>query len=341
MACPGEGQWAPVRTRVTDNRLVHRVVALVLALLVGASCGSDPSPVPSASPRTGFGLSPQSYEGNDLPDFLTLVRGNADLLMHAGAWSELARPNSPFHVMSALAAQQGLDTVIVLSPSAAGQLLQPLDNATRAGYLDSLRAFLSEFHPDYLGLANEVNILETDDPAAFEQVAGLWAAAVPIVRELSPHTEVFVTFQYEWLLGNRGGWFGGAEVVADWSALDRFPGADMVGFTTYPSLVFDDPEALPADYYTQIAGHTDLPVLFTEIGWTADEGLPLLPGSEQEQVAFIDVLQQQTATLGAEVLVWTFVYGDPIQQPAFRGMTLRRADGSARPVWERWLAIGA
>ena len=112
-----------------------------------------------------------------------------------------------------------------------------------------------------------------------------------------------------------------------------------MGLTTSPSLVFDDPGALPADYYTQIAAHTDLPVILTEVGWTADDTLPLLPGGEEEQVAFIDVLAVQAPLAGVEAMVWTFVFGDQVQQPAFAGMDLRRDDGSPRPAWERWLAI--
>ena len=290
---------------------------------------------------TGFGLSPRTYEGSGLPDYLALVSGNADLLLHAGAWSELAQPGSAFHVLSALAGQQAAQTVIVLSPSSAGSLLQPLDEATRVGFLGSLRAFLAEYQPAYLGLANEVNLLAAADPGAFEQVVALWNDALPIVRELSPTTKVFVTFQYESLLGHRDGWFGEAVTAPDWAPVQRFAGADMVGLTTYPSLVFDEPSALPADYYAQIAQHTDLPVILTEVGWTADETLPLLPGSEAEQVAFIDVLAAQAVAAGVEAMVGTLVCGDQVQQPAFTQMDLRRDDGSPRPAWDRWLALRA
>lgn len=204
-----------------------------------------------------------------------------------------------------------------------------------------MRAYLGEYQPEYLGLGNEVNLLATADPAAFEQVVSLWNEALPVVRELAPETKVFVTFQYEWMLGRRDGWYGGAEVAADWSPLGRFAGADVVGFTTYPSLVFDDPAALPPGYYTQISAHTDLPAILTEVGWSADKALPLLPGSEAEQVAFIDVLAAQAPAAGMEAMVWTFVFGDQVQQQAFAQMDLRRDDGSPRPAWDRWLAIRA
>ena len=325
-ACSGDKGAAPVAT--TAGRP---------STTAAPDTSTTAAPAPYR-PLTGFALSPKSYSGTDLPDFLGLIRGNADVLMHAGGWAELQQPQPAFTVIAGVAGQQGLETLFVLSP--VGQQKGALDDAGRAALVDALRTFLATNHPAYLGLGNEVNKLADDDPAAFEQVVALWAEALPVVRDLSPDTEVFVTFQYEWLLGRRDGWFGGTVVTADWSALDRFPGADAVGFTTYPSLVFDDPVAMPADYYTQIAGHTALPVLFTESGWTADDTLPLLPGSEDEQVAFIDVLAAQATVLRAEVLVWSFVFGDQIPQQPFAGMTLRRADGSARPAWDRWLAIG-
>ncbi|MDO8391600.1 MAG: hypothetical protein Q7V57_14055 [Actinomycetota bacterium] len=326
-------------TACTDEHAAPGATAPTVAGTDAAMVGETTTPTIPApyEPRTGFALSPKSYTGSDLPDFLALIDGNADILMHAGGWTELLQPQPSFTVIDGLAQQQGLDSLFVLNPVVAGAA--PLTDASRGQLVTALREFLTAHQPAYLGLGNEVNKLADDDPAAFEQVVLLWAEALPVVRELSPDTKVFVTFQYEWLLGLRGGWFGGVEVAEDWSSLDRFPGADVVAFTTYPSLVFDDPTTLPADYYTRIAAHTELPVLFTESGWTADDTLPLLPGSEQEQVSFIDVFATQAAELRAEVLVWSFVFGDQIPQQQFVGMTLRRADGSARPSWDRWLAL--
>ena len=58
------------------------------------------------------------------------------------------------------------------------------------------------------------------------------------------------------------------------------------------------------------------------------------------QVALAEAGVPLSSVLRAEVLVWSFVFGDQIPQQQFAGMTLRRPDGSARPAWDRWLAIG-
>lgn len=344
---------------MSDRHLTIRWLITVVSVLalVGAACGADtqpdrpehaPTSTASASPTSpgidlpdrtqfGFGLSPSSYTGTDLPDFLDRIEGNTDVLMHAGDWGEL--DGTVFDVAATLAEQRGLGFVAVVSPSAAGDLIRPLDGATRERYLASLRTFVAEQRPEFLGLANEVNMLATDDPGGFEETVSLWEEALMVVREESPETVVFVTFQLEWLLGLRGGWFGRQVVEPDWDIIDRFMGADAIGFTTYPSLVFDDPADLPPDYYTQIGERTDLPVIFTEIGWTAFGDLPLLSGSEEEQVKFLDVLADQTQNFSVELLVWTFVRADLVSEQPFRGMDLIRSDGTPRPSWQRWLAM--
>ncbi|HNJ98152.1 MAG TPA: hypothetical protein PLV13_08510 [Ilumatobacteraceae bacterium] len=279
-----------------------------------------------APPLVGVGMTPRTYEGTGFPDFLAGIDGQTDLLMHAGGWNEAGTAGSPIDVAATLAEQRGLGAVIVLQPSADASV-------------DALSTFLTAHHPAYLGLGNEVNLLASNDPAAFEALVALWQQALPIVREMSPDTKVFVTFQYEWLLGRRDGWFGGAVAEPQWDLLDRFPGADLVGFTTYPSLVFEQPSDLPADYYAQVAQHTDLPVILTEVGWTADETLPLLPGSAAEQTDFIALLSQQATAARIEAMVWTFVHGDLVVDQQFNGMGLFAPDGTARPAWTAWTGL--
>lgn len=182
--------------------------------------------------QTGFAVSQRSYEGKHFPEFLELVEGNADVLLHAGDWAELASPTSPFQVIAALAALQDQHVAIVLSPSSGPDMLRELTESTKTAYLGTLRAFLETHQPRYLGLANEVNMLAVQDPAGFAAVVELWDAALPIVRQLAPETQAFVTFQYERTVGRHDGWFGGRVVDEDWSVLDRFAGMELAAFTT-------------------------------------------------------------------------------------------------------------
>ena len=141
------------------------VIVLVGLLLVATACSDEAATVAAESPTTltattvpgastvtpdvsgpdiGVALSPKSYTEPDFPDFLALVNGRVDLLMHAGDWAELDSPASPFHVLATLAEQQGAEAVVVLGPSSAEHLIRPLDVATTERYLGSLRAFLTE-----------------------------------------------------------------------------------------------------------------------------------------------------------------------------------------------------
>ncbi len=302
--------------------------------------GAPTTVAPAVAPLVGVGMTPRTWEGSGFPDFLGEIAGRVDLLMHAAPWTELPTAGSSLDVVATVAEQQGMGSVVVLGTGDGGGAALRLDDAGIAALIDGLRNYLGRHHPAYLGLANEVNLIASDDPARFEQVVALWGAALPVVHELSPSTKVLVTFQYEWLLGRRDGWFGGSIGEPQWDLLGRFDGADAVGITTYPSLVLDDPAALAGDYYTQIAAHTDLPVVVTEAGWTADPALPLLPGTDAEEAAFIAVLAAQAGAARVEAMVWTFVHGDQVVQPQFAGMGLYGPDGGARPALAAWLALG-
>ena len=337
---------------------------VLIALLLTASCASggiDTSAVevavatPTSSvatpagevtataswPQRGVAMTPRSYEGSDLPDFLDQVQGHTQVLMHAGDWIDLEKPTSAFHVTSTLAAQRGMDSMIVLSPSNGTRLIRPIDQETTERYLDGLEAFLAQHQPRFLGLGNELNLVASRSIDDFEATIDLFEAAIPIVRANAPDTTVFVTFQYEWMLGKRDGWFGQRADADDtqWHLLDRFGDADAVAFTSYPGLVHDGPADIAPDYYVQIADRVDQPVVLTEVGWTSDGDLGQLAGSEREQVDFANRVLRDAASLQAAAVVWTFVYGTQVEEAAFRGMGLRNEDGTERPVWSTWFGI--
>jgi hypothetical protein len=55
-----------------------------------------------------------------------------------------------------------------------------------------------------------------------------------------------------------GGLYGGANDPSKnlWFLLDKFPGADLIAFNTYPGMIYKTPSEIPADYFTGIKAHT-------------------------------------------------------------------------------------
>lgn len=333
----------------------RRLVALASVLVVVAACRPSPSGAASTGPAgvgpapgtpavlRGVALSPRSYDEADMTTFLSLAEQAGTVLMHAGDWAGLEQEQgNAFSLVETIGPQHGLVPVVVISASSAQALIRPLDGTTRTAYLDALRAFADRFHPPYLGVGNEVNVLATADGAGFDASVSLFAAAAATVGEVSPDTIVFPVFQYEWLVGRHGGIFGGPEQAASqWDLLSRFPAARAVGFTTYPGLVFHHPADVPADYYGAIRDHTNLPVLITETGWPSGTVAPGWDGSEEAEAAWATRLWKLLDPVRPGVVVWPFVFDTQVSTAPFGTMGLRRPDGSARPAWNAFVQGGS
>jgi len=177
--------------------------------------------------------------------------------------------------------------------------------------------------------------------AGVGQVAQLFDETYDAVKAASPKTKVFTVFQLERMKGLHGGLWGGADDLAkdEWALLERFPKADLVGFTTYPGLVFKDPADIPADYYAEARAHTTKPVAFTEVGWPSDAAVRGWESSEEEQARFVGRFFELTRELKPEMVIWPFLYDPAIGQP-FKSMGLRRPDGQPRQAWAAWLKEG-
>jgi hypothetical protein len=287
---------------------------LALAVL-GAACGgstTDPDgttttasggaavstttsqpPVDGAAPLRGFTLSPRSYESEDFVEFLELVATNADMLGWAGDAAALDQEDSPALVVHALADRNGLAPLVVtgVSSTETGLLLRPLDQATFDGYVATAAAYAEEFRPRYFGYGVEIDSLFHAAEQDFDRFVDMFAAVAAAVGEASPETKLIIGFQLERMKGLNGGLFGGGndESAALWDLIDRFPDADVIGFSTYPGLVFEHPDDLPDDYYRSVSERTGgRPVVFTEMGWQAEGEFGPYSGSEEAQARFLE-----------------------------------------------------
>lgn len=331
-------------------RRTRGVIVGVLAVAVASCAGggsksakrsttttTKPSGATASTPR-GIALTPRTYDVAGFTELFELAPKVGKVLAWSGDWAELDAAHGAAATLAAQATSRHLTPVYAVSPfnQSTRSVIRPLDDATTARYRDDAVAFAKRRHPPFLGFGVEVNLMADSIPIDFDRFVTLFAEVAKAVRRVSPHTLVFTSFQLEWMAGDRAGVFGHRNdpSTAQWSLLDRFPDADLIAFTTYPGLVFQRPSDVPADYYAQIAQHTSKRVAFTEIGWPADPALPGWPDTEAAQAEFAGRFLDGVAPLHPAFLVWSFLY--PTGPAPFTSMSLRRSDGSARPVWSTW-----
>jgi len=270
------GRFRPVAAALLVAAVGAVVVLAGAGLAVGGCAGrgtGTPAPAPgpvapapqpgpgSPSLLKGISLSPRSFEPADFTDFFVKAGEAGQIVTWAGDWNELGNlvSGAP-RVLMELAPGYGLLPVIQAQffSQSTGRLLRPLTAKTRKDYNGCAAAFAREFKPPYLGLGIEVNLLHEKAPADFDAFVALFGEVYDAVKAESPETKVFTVFQLERMKGLGGGLFGGENdpAAAQWALLDRFPKLDLVAFTTYPGLIYKSPADIPADYYSDIRGHT-------------------------------------------------------------------------------------
>ncbi|MBI4138914.1 hypothetical protein HY479_02070 [Candidatus Uhrbacteria bacterium] len=317
-------------------------VALAAAalLLFGAGCQTSRAfPTQPTGTLRGVSLSPKSFSPEDFETFFRDASDAGSAVTWAGDWIELAAPTGAPVVVAELAKPKKYTPVIIAQvfDQDTGNLRRPLTPHARKTHVAQAESFAKKYHPPFFGLGIEVNMLAERSPDAFDQFVALFDEAADAIKRASPETRIFPVLQLERLKGLRGGLFGGKndETKNDWALLEKFPKADLIAFTSYPGIIYKDPDDIPDDYYQEIRKRTDRPIAFTELGWSAAASPAGWESSEEEQTRFVSRFRKLTAGFDPQLEIWSFLYDQPLPEP-FTNMGLRRADGSARPALEEW-----
>jgi hypothetical protein len=289
--------------------------------------------------------------------------GELILIQRAPPWEEF-RPGGAISAETLdltreekrLAEENGLGiftAVDPLDPADRGRLASPPDDLADAGFGDSRvrSAFIAyaqylalNLKPRYMALGMEVDLYEAARPDDFDNFVSLYFEAYDAVKDISPETLVFPTFQMEAIqnLLSPPGQAGQPGLPNRWDLVLRFePKVDILAVTTYPSFAFKTPNDIPADYYDQLRRYSDAPIAIAAAGYSSGPGREgINEGTEEEQAAFLGRLLQDAQRLEMAFVVWfastdpAFVQAPPLDLLQYIG--LRRADGSAKPAWQVW-----
>ncbi len=354
-------------------------MGLVTALIVTAACAGAPdapaAPAPTASPvllpprsqegpprsyRLGFTATPAELTDESYVAAFDLAAryGEVIVVPRAPRWASFLPGGAEDDALVALtvserqaAAARGLALVVALDPFdpadrgrlaalPAGYEGRDLsDPALRRAFVEEARYVAANQRPAYLSLASEINSTFERDPTAYRQFTALYREAYRAVKEVSPETRVFVTFQYEELLGvvpwlppHVPRW----ELVADFR--DRL---DLFALSSFPSFAYAVARKVPPDYYTRAADRVGLPIAFLPAGFASSPGRDGVNSStEPEQRRFLVRLLGDADALGAELVVW-YLGRDPrydVARPAdlLASTGLRDAEDAPKEAWAIW-----
>ncbi len=221
----------------------------------------------------------------------------------------------------------------------------------RQKYEKLITVIAGEVKPAYLGIAAEINGYEKVNKEDFANFVSLYNDLYPKIKELSPKTKVFVSFQYEDFLGlwNFNSYDNHSP---QWNLIDQFENLDLFAISTYPYVVFDKPSDIPKNYYSQIRDFTDLPIAIAEAGYQSESNR-FFKSSEEFQNEFLLIVEDQLIA-DLEFFAY-FQYRDydleelktqaksvGIDESApdfFSSIGLKSFDGKPKSAYETWVNI--
>ncbi|MEK6824794.1 MAG: hypothetical protein AABY02_02960 [Nanoarchaeota archaeon] len=311
------------------GRLVW-IILVVAVLLIGfiivvALDSQDEEIIKGQSGReiktelNGVSLSPKSFGAGDFSSFFVKANEAGEAITGGDELGQISDSSSA-SIVARFSSQYDYEPVILIGLKNTNNL-----NADK----EKLRNLLEKQNIKYLGLGVEANRYEN-----YDAYASAYNELFEMVKKISPDTQIFPIFQYEQMRGLRGGLFGAENDNgnAEWALLSMK--ADMIGFTTYPGLIYKNPDDIPDDYYSVIKQRINKPIVFTEIGWFR-EGPVGWESSDDEQKLFVEKYFALTNDLDVRLNIWSFLY-DPDTDSLFRTMGLLEDSEETSPAFEAW-----
>lgn len=351
-----------------------RTSLATLCVLALAACGGDSPTPPGEDDDDGDPVDPRSYAVGFAPSapraetelFIALMDSMAQvsdvtIIQQAVPWPELLAGASidslvddRVQVAQFLRAK-GLQIIFLVDPLdgldrrkedpdlvALGRSI--LEPDIRAMHEDWVLRMAAAIQPRWFGLASEINTLAArGDPDLHAEIRDLVNTLAPQVRQRSPGTDVFVSFQADEANGTL------VDPIIDHFALIEEYDIDALGLSSYPVFAFDHPSDIPDGYFSTFDDATDLPLLMVEGGWTTAP-VPLGSGTPQEQVEFLrryEVLLDEIEAEAWVMLTFTDLDIEALGLPPDRAMGLSNfsrmglldIDLQRKPAYAEWERI--
>ena len=300
-------------------------LSFLVILCASGACTQSAEPIKIKRPftkfDTGIAITPRNFpahSGEDVDAAFQRAAGIAGHAVFIYQWHALNI--NVVRLMVEKSKKSGLKTILGLSPTTLDQGRKELDlppairrkagsrvsfanPVIRKAFVESARA-LAGLKPPYLCLATEINFLALQRLNEYLHFASLYKEAYRAVKQISPETKVFVSFQWEWvrILDSREP----LKIKEHSKVIDIFrPQLDVVGLTTYPAPFHGSPADLPNDYYFWMYQHIESgdEVLMMEVGWPSGG-----TGSEAEQQAFIQRLPELLGRVNISVIAWALLH---------------------------------
>lgn len=305
--------------------MTTRSLSLTLALALaaaGAAVAQSPKRPERLAAATGVALTPAHFPRHspaDVEDMFKEGKEVGDYAVFIYQWSQ-PRFQDVARSMIEASPKHGLKPIVALSPTVLAGLRSEWDLPegvrARAKGKASFKepsihkpfieaaVELARLKPPYLCLATEINLLAFKDIEQYVLFAHVYKKLYPVIKKASPHTKVFVSFQWDFvrILDEREP----GKVKEHRKLIDIFrPELDLVAFTSYPADHFATPRDVPDDYYEKISDYVSRgeTVHFMEIGWpTTGKGTPA------EQREFVERLPELMANVNPAVVAWSLLH---------------------------------
>jgi hypothetical protein len=211
-------------------------------------------------------------------------------------------------------------------------------------YRRYVTAFARRFHPEYIGLAAETNLVrQMAPPALYAGVVRAANAAAADLRAAHSTAVLLTSVQVETAWGRLppgSGYIGVDEDMAD------FPFIQVLGLSSYPYLAYAKPEEIPDAHFSRLLNGRKLPVMIVEGGWTSASVGPV-HSSPELQARYLERLARLAdgvqalgviQLLFADLDLGSFPKPQPAILPLFTHIGIVDDDFMDKPalaVWDR------